>query len=313
MSSFKRIAFIFPGQGTQYPGMARDFFECFAEARETFEEADDLLGRSLTSLILDGPSETLTQTHNSQIAIYAVGTAIGRVVRKLYGLEPFACAGLSLGEYTALTASGKISFADGLALVSERGRLMSAACEATEGTMAVVVGLDSDVVETCVREANLPRDLAIANFNCPGQIVLSGTLKGIAAGTEAVMRRGAKRVIPLQVHGAFHSPLMHSAKIALIPFIQACRIHPSSVQSVMNVPGDFVCEVEEIRKYLVEQVTCSVKWEQGIRAIESRGADAFIEFGPGQTLTGMNKRIGVKAACFAIDSVEKLGRLVNCE
>jgi len=310
---FQRIAFLFPGQGAQYPGMVKDFTQNFSAARLTFEEADDLLQRPISNLILNGPETELTETKNSQTAIYIASMAILRVVQELYDLKPFVCAGLSLGEYTALTAAEWISFREGLPLVQFRGQFMNEACEKTKGSMAVVMGLDAQVVEDLVREVNLPQDLWVANFNCPGQVVISGTLKGIEAGTIAAKKGNAKRVLPLQVHGAFHSGLMKMAQEKLASHIQTAQIKQAATQMVMNVPGDFVKEVIDVRRNLVEQVTHSVRWEQGVRAMEEQAVDLYIEFGPGKTLSGMNKRIGVKAPMISIEKIEDLDQLSQLE
>ena len=289
--------------------MAKDFVQNFSAARLTFEEADELLNRPLSSIILGGNEAALTETKNSQTGIYVASIAILRVVKELYDLEPFVCAGLSLGEYTALTAGEWLNLRQGLPLVQHRGQFMNEACEATKGTMAVVMGLEATVVEEVVREVNLPGELWVANYNCPGQIVLSGTLKGIEAATAAAKGRHAKRVIPLQVHGAFHSGLMLGAQEKLRPFIQNAGIVKGSSQVVMNVPGDFVADIEKVRSNLIEQVTHSVRWEQGIRAMENQKIDLYIEFGPGETLSGMNKRIGVLAPTLSIEKIEDLEQL----
>ena len=311
--TFQRIAFLFPGQGSQYPGMAQDFIRNFSAARLTFEESDELLKRSLSKIILQGPEEILMETQNSQTGIYITSMAILRVVQELYDLKPFVCAGLSLGEYTALTAVAWLTFRQALPLVNHRAQFMNEACESTKGTMAVIMGLDADVVKEIVREVNLPNDLWVANFNCPGQVVLSGTLKGIEAGTAAAKAHHAKRILPLQVHGAFHSGLMQLAQEKLTPYIHHAPIVKGSSQLVMNVPGDFVSDVERVRENLIEQVTHSVCWEQGIRAMDQQNVDLFIEFGPGRTLSGMNKRIGVRAPTLTIEKVEDLDQLFQLE
>ncbi len=307
--TFKRIAFLFPGQGAQYSGMAKDFINNFSAAHLTFEEADDLLKRPISSIILNGPEEVLKETKNSQTGIYVASMAILRVVQELYDLYPYVCAGLSLGEYTALTAAEWLPFRQTLLLVQHRAELMNEACEGTLGTMAVVMGLDSAVVEEVVREVNLPNDLWVANFNCPGQVVLSGTLMGIQAGAEAAKKHGAKRVVPLPVHGAFHSGLMQQAEAKLAPYIQNAPLVQGPAQLVTNVLGDFAPSVEIVRRCLMEQVTHSVRWEQGIRAVEKHDVDLYIEFGPGKTLSGMNKRIEVKAPTISIEKVEDLAQL----
>lgn len=306
---FQRIAFLFPGQGAQYPGMARDFYENFSAARLTFEEADDLLKRPLSTIILEGPEAALTETKNSQAGIFTASMAMFRVVQELYDLKPFVCAGLSLGEYTALTAAGCLSFREALPIVELRGQFMNDACEATQGAMAVVMGLDADEVVEAVRSVNLPDDLWVANFNCPGQVVISGTKRGIEAGTAALKERNAKRILPLPVHGAFHSGLMKQARDKLSPFLKKAELAKGPSRLVMNVPGNFVTDPEEMRQNLIEQVTHSVKWEQGIRAMEEQKIDLYIEFGPGKALSGMNKRIGVQAPTLSIDKIQDLESL----
>lgn len=311
MVQYNKIAFLFPGQGSQYPGMAKDFCDSYTVAKQTFDEADALLGQKISSLIFNGPETVLTETKNSQLGIYIASIAILRVVTQLFPeMVPIYAAGLSLGEYTALTASQKLSFIDGISLVSHRGQYMNDACEATKGTMAVVLGLEAEQVEKLVEELNLPNDLWAANFNCPGQVVISGTLKGIEAGTAAAKAKGAKRVLPLQVHGAFHSGLMKLAEQRLTPFIEDVDLKDSKCDIVMNVPGKTVRNPLEIRQNLVEQVTHSVRWEQAIRHMLDADVNLFVEMGCGKTLAGFNKRIGGTAPTV---SIEKTGDLSSLE
>lgn len=306
----KHIAYLFPGQGAQYPGMGKDFFDSYPIVRSTFEEANDLLGRDLTSIVIDGPVELLTETRNSQTGIYVVSLAYLRLIQELFPeLKPSMCAGLSLGEYTAATAAGYLTFSDALPLVQHRGQYMNDACEATEGTMAVVLGLSAEQVEELVKDANLPDDLWAANFNCPGQVVVSGTVKGIEAATALAKDRGAKRVLPLQVHGAFHSGLMLQAQERLAEHVAQVALHKPAAQFVMNVSGDFVKEEDKVREQLIKQVTSPVRWQQGIEAMEATGLDLYLEMGPGKTLAGFNKRIGAKAPTISIEKVEDLKKL----
>lgn len=303
-------AFIFPGQGAQYPGMGKDFVEGYSTAKKTLEEADDILGRKLSDVIMNGPEAVLTETRNSQTGIYVISMAILRVVKELFPeLTPDICAGLSLGEYTAATAAGYLTFSDGLPLVQFRGQYMNEACEASKGTMAVVLGLDSDVVEEIIQEANLPNDLWAANFNCPGQVVISGTIEGINIGTKLAKERGAKRVLPLQVHGAFHSGLMTPAKVRLSPHVEETPFHSNHSALIMNVTGGIVNDKSLIRKNLIEQVTSPVRWEKGVREMESEGISLFVEVGPGKTLGGFNKRIGVSGTTISIENVNDLKSL----
>jgi len=307
----QRIAFLFPGQGAQYPGMAKDFYHQFSAARLTFDEADEILKRPISKIILDGSEAVLTETRNSQTGIYIASIAMLRVVQELYDIKPYVCAGLSLGEYTALTAGEWLSFRLALPLVQHRGQFMNEACESTPGTMAVVMGMEASQVDEIVREVNLPNELWVANYNCPGQVVISGTKQGVEAGTALAKSRHAKRVLPLQVHGAFHSGLMQEAKVKLATFINKAPLVQGTAELVMNVPGGFVKDLEKVRQNLIDQVTHAVRWEQGIRAIEEEQVDLFIEFGPGKTLSGMNKRIGVSAPTISIEKVADLDQLIS--
>lgn len=310
MKPNKRIAFLFPGQGAQYPGMGKDFVHNFPTARLTLEEADDLLGRKLSSIILEGPEDQLTKTQNSQTGIYVISIAILRTLQEVFpALKPSFCAGLSLGEYTAIHASKRMAFSDCLQLIQHRGQFMNDACEETRGSMAVIIGLDADTVEKLVKDVGMPNDLWAANYNCPGQIVISGTLRGIEAGTEAAKAKGSKRVLPLQVHGAFHSGLMATAERRLAPYIEHAPMCKSDIELVMNVVGKPVNELGEIRKNLIQQVTQSVRWEQGIRYLDSANADLFIEIGCGKSLSGFNKRIGVKAPTLNVENIIDLSAL----
>lgn len=310
MTTAKRIAFIFPGQGAQYPGMAKDFVGSFSQAKQTFEQADDILGRDLSSIILHGPAQVLTETKNSQTGIYVACMAMLNVIRHEFpSLVPAVCGGLSLGEYTALTASSRLDFSHTLPLVQYRGQYMNDACEATSGTMAVILGLSAEDVEALVKEVNMPNDLWAANFNCPGQVVISGTTKGIEAGTEAAKARGAKRVLPLQVHGAFHSGLMKRAEERLQEHVMQAPLTDSSIKFVMNVPGDFVSALSDVRANLIRQVTHPVRWEQGVQKMQEDHVDLFVEIGCGKTLSGFNKRIGCTAPTISIEKVDDLKAL----
>lgn len=303
----KKIAFIFPGQGAQTVGMGKDFAEKYAVAKETFQEADDILKRNLSSIVWNGPLDLLTETKNSQTGIYVTSIALLRVLNALFPkVRPHCCGGLSLGEYSALTASDRLGFQEGLALVEKRGQYMNDACLATKGTMAVVMGLDAAQVEELVREAALPHDLWVANLNCPGQVVISGTLKGIEVGSEKAKAKGAKRVLPLQVFGAFHSGLMQQAKERLKPEILSTRFKDSAIRVAMNTTGNFVDDAATIQKNLIEQVVSPVRWEQDIRTMDKDGVDLYIEIGCGKTLSGMNKRIGVQAETLSLEKIEDL-------
>lgn len=305
MSEGRRIAYIFPGQGAQYVGMGRDFAKSFATARQTYEEASDLVGEDIARIAFEGPEERLKETRYSQTAIYVTSIALLRVLQEqLPFAQPVVVGGLSLGEYTALTAAGRLPFRDCLPVVQWRGQVMHDACESTEGAMAAIMGLSAEEVEEVVAELGLPDDLWAANFNCPGQVVLSGTPGGIMKGIAACKARGARRALPLQVHGAFHSGLMKEAQRRLAEKVSHAPLRDSEVALVMNVTGRVTEEESEIRRHLIEQVTSAVRWEDCVHSMMDFGTDLFIEFGPGNTLGGMNKRIGVKALTVNVNSVE---------
>jgi [acyl-carrier-protein] S-malonyltransferase len=300
-----KIGYLFPGQGAQYPGMAKDFFQEFATARKTFEEAEDLIGKKLTTLVFEGPKERLTETVNSQVAIFVTSIAILRTVESLYPkLAPSIAAGLSLGEYSAVAAANILPFSSALKLVKTRGTLMNDACQKYPGTMAVILGLSQEQVEEMVARLALPNDLWAANFNCPGQVVISGTLLGVQKGIEAAKALGAKRALPLDVHGAFHSGLMKEAEKELAESIEQAPFSQGRCPIVMNVSGEIVTELDQIKKNLIYQLTHPVRWEQSIRSIGNM--DLYIEMGPGKTLSGFNKRMDVSATTLSVEKVEDL-------
>ena len=302
----KKVAFIFPGQGTQYVGMGQDFSETFSIARETLEEGSDLIGYNLMNLLFKGPEERLKRTDYSQIAIYLVGLAIWRVVKQEFpDIQPSVVAGLSLGEYTALSASGRLSFQEGVDLVCARGRYMHEAGTKSCGTMVVVLGMEEDRVRATLKSI---QGVWLANLNCPRQVVISGKVASVTKASLLLKQMGAKRIVPLNVSGAFHTELMVEAKKRLEEKIETIEIKESSIDLVMNVMGDFVSQ-DGIRENMVQQVVAPVYWEKGIRNMEKSGVNLFIEIGPGQTLSGMNRKIGVCGKTFSIGEVRDLDRL----
>ena len=303
----KKICFIFPGQGAQYSKMGYDFYTKFPAAKRAFQEADDVLNRSLSRIIFEGTDQELTETKNSQPAIFVMSYAITQVLHELMPeVIPSHAAGLSLGEYTALASAGVLRYSDALPLVQARGQFMHDCCEKHAGTMAVVLGLDDETAEACIREMNMPHDLWAANFNCPGQVVISGTHKGIEAAASALAKKGAKRILPLQVHGAFHSGLMQEARVRLADVMEQTPFAKSAIKLAMNVTGGFVEDPSDIKRLLIEQVTQPTRWSRAIQAIDKDGVDMFVEIGCGKTLSGMNKRIGVAAATHNIEKVEDI-------
>ena len=302
----KRFAFLFPGQGAQYIGMGKEFYSSFQSAKKLFDEADDLLKMKLSHLIFSGDEKELTQTKNSQPAIFVTSLAHLLVLQEHFCITPVACAGLSLGEYSALVAAGKMRFSDALLLVQKRANFMHDACEAHAGSMAVVLGLDDALVQSTVDALNMPQHIWAANFNCPGQVVISGTAVGLEKATKALTEAGAKRILPLQVHGAFHSGLMKPAQERLQDSIMQTPLQDSACSIAMNCTGAFCTSPDEIRFNLVEQVVRPVFWHKSIHAMTEQGIDLFLEIGPGKTLCGMNKRIGVRATSMSLEKPEDL-------
>lgn len=301
-----KTACIFPGQGAQLVGMGKDFFDHFIIAKETFQEADDLLEQNLSKIIFEGPLDLLTQTKNSQLAIFVTSIALFRVILNQYkDFEPEVFSGLSLGEYTALAASKRLSFQETLFLVRERALLMNEACEREGGAMAAVLGLTEEALLEAIDGL---KGVWAANFNAPGQIVISGTKEGVEQAGAILKQKGAKRVLPLTVHGAFHSPLMQSAQKGLESSILKTNLIEALSGFVMNVPGDFVTDPKEIKNHLICQVTHPVRWEQGIDAMKKAGVRRFLEIGPGKSLSGLNKKMGVEMA----SSIETLKDLEMC-
>ena len=308
----KKLAFLFPGQGSQYTGMGKEFFDQFSVAREIFEEADEQLGRPLSRLIFEGPSADLTLTKNSQIAIYVTSVAIWRVIKQQFGdLTPAVCAGLSLGEYSALTGAERLKFEDGIDLVQARGLFMHQASIRHPGTMAVCLGAPLNLIEETIEIVGKQHPVWVANLNCPGQIVISGTRDGVKLTGERLKERGVKRVLSLDVSGAFHSGLMEEAKQDLEKKLALVPIHESSIEMVLNVPGDYVESTADIRQSLIDQVVSRVLWEKGIRRMDEEGVEYFIEIGCGKSLNGMNRKIGVKAPTLSVEKVADLEELAK--
>lgn len=300
-----KTVFIFPGQGAQYVGMAKDFYDAFPIVRQTFEEASAFLSRDFAHLIFEGTENELTLTKNSQPAIFIASFAILRSLQQRFsGLQPWGTAGLSLGEYTALCASERMTFEDGLKMVAARGLAMQEACLEKKGGMRVVLGLAPDAIA-----AHLPPEVWIANLNCPGQVVIAG-LESALPQAEAILKaQGAKRILPLEVSGAFHTPLMKSAQEKLRPLLTTTALQESSIILVMNVPGDVIYDTAAIRDNLILQVASPTRWEKGIRKFDELGADLYLEIGPGKSLAGMNKKIGVRGATLNIEKTTDLTQL----
>ena len=281
-------AFVFPGQGSQFPGMCRDLYDAHAEAREMCQAADRLLGFSLTTVMFDGTAEDLKQTNVTQPAVFLHSV----VAQRLMTIEkPDMVAGHSLGEFSALVACGALRFEDALLLVSARAKAMQAACEQNPGTMAAVLGLeDEKVVEICDQITN-DHIVVAANFNCPGQVVISGEVDAIDAACVALKEAGARRALRLPVGGAFHSPLMQPAAEDLAAAINKTEFHKPFCPIYQNVTAQASVEPEIIRENLLKQLTAPVRWTQSVQNMIVDGANEFYEFGPGDVLKGLIRKI----------------------
>jgi [acyl-carrier-protein] S-malonyltransferase len=301
-----KIAFIFPGQGSQYVGMARDFFDSAPEAREMIARADTLLGIPLSRICFDGPEEELRQTRNTQPAIFLHSVVAARHVTSW---KADMVAGHSLGEYSALVAAQAITFEDALRLVRLRGELMQRAGERQKGTMAAVVGLTPDAVEAICTEAAAAGIVQPANFNSPGQIVISGSVEGVRKAMELAKLGGAKLVKELIVSGAFHSPLMESAREGLKEALDRTTIRNASIPVYANVTAEPVTAAAEIRELLFRQLTTPVRWEQTVRNMVRDGATRFVEIGPGKVLQGLAKRTEAGVQTAGVDKFADIATL----
>lgn len=291
-------AFLFPGQGSQYVGMAKDIYDNSVEAREMVKTADEALGINLSYILFNGPEDQLKQTEFTQPAIFLHSVILSSLIRTL---EADGAAGHSLGEYSALVAARSIQFYDAVKLVRERGKAMQQAGIDNPGTMAAILGLDAKVLGECLNEASAAGIVQAANFNSAGQIVISGSVDGVKKGMEICKARGAKLVKELVVSGAFHSPLMQAAKDKLKTALDNTPVYDARFPVYANVSAKPVTKKDEIQNLLLEQVTSPVRWEETIRNMIADGFDEFYEVGPGKVLQGLVKRTNPDVKVFGID------------
>jgi len=280
-------AFVFPGQGAQFPGMGKDLYDSSELARNRFEEADEILGFNISDIMFNGDAEALKQTKVTQPAIFLHSVILAEVLGD--GINPDMVAGHSLGEFSAIVVAGGISFADGLKLVSARANAMQTACEATPSTMAAVLGLEDQVVEDIC--ATTDGIVVAANYNCPGQLVISGEVPAVERACETLTEAGARRALILPVGGAFHSPLMESAREKLEAAIESTEIVELRCPIFQNVSARAETDIEVIRKNLVAQLTAPVKWTQTMVSMLEYGAESVTEVGPGRVLQGLFKKV----------------------
>ena len=280
-------AFVFPGQGAQFSGMGKDLYDASEQARKRFDQANEILGFDIASIMFGGTDEELKQTRVTQPAIFLHSVILAELLGEAF--DPGVVAGHSLGEFSALVAAGALSFEDGLKLVSERAQAMQAACEATPSTMAAVLGLEDAVVEEiCAATEGV---VVAANYNCPGQLVISGSVPAVEAACAALTEAGARRALLLPVGGAFHSPLMEPARERLAAAIDATEFHAPRCPIVQNVNAQPQTDPSQIKENLIAQLTGAVRWTQSMHTMMELGATEVVEVGPGKVLQGLFKKV----------------------
>lgn len=285
------LALLFPGQGSQAVGMGADLCPAYPEARETFAEADEVLGFSLSRLCFEGPEEALRQTENTQPAILTVSVAVYRILAARVPLAPAMLAGHSFGEYSALVAAGALDFADAVRLVRRRGELMAGALPPGAGTMCAILGLAGEELQNVLAQAAAAGVVEPATFNCPGQTVVAGAAAAVAEAGRLALAAGAAKVVPLQVSGPFHSSLMRPAAERFADELAAAAMTPAGTPVVANVTAKPVTDPAEIKKLLFEQIFRPVRWEETIRYMMAAGVRTFLELGPGRVLSGLVRRV----------------------
>lgn len=283
-----KTAYVFPGQGAQFSGMGKDLYETNPDAKALFEKANDILGFRITDIMFGGSDEELRQTRVTQPAVFLHSVLLALSMGDEF--RPDMVAGHSLGEFSALVAAGALSFEDGLRLVSQRASAMQEACQLTPSTMAAVLGLDDEKVKA-ICQGITDEIVVAANFNCPGQVVISGSIAGVQKACEAMKEAGAKRALPLKVGGAFHSPLMEPARQKLAAAIDATPFHAPKCPVYQNVSAKAESDPATIKENLVKQLTAPVRWTESVRQMVQDGASHFVELGPGNVLQGLVSKI----------------------
>ncbi|HEY7746380.1 MAG TPA: ACP S-malonyltransferase [Desulfuromonadales bacterium] len=303
------IAFVFPGQGSQYPGMGKDLADNFPAARQVFEEANDALGFDLAALCYTGPEDELKLTTNTQPAILTVSTAALKVLEQESGLRPAYVAGHSLGEYSALVAAGALSFVDAVRTVRQRGAFMQEAVPVGVGAMAAILGLDTVELEAVCQEAAQGQVVSPANYNSPGQVVIAGHATAVERAIELAKAKGAKRAMPLPVSAPFHCSLMLPAGERLREELAGIAVGSLRTPVVTNVEAAPNCDADRVKELLVAQVSAPVRWEESVQKMADLGVERFIEIGPGKVLAGLIKRIAKGAAAQSVEDVAGLKAL----
>jgi [acyl-carrier-protein] S-malonyltransferase len=307
--NMKRVAFMFPGQGSQAVGMGKEFYESDTDTKELFDEANKLLKKDIKEIIFNGPEDTLRETENAQPALLLTSIAIQQLLLK-EGIQPIMAVGHSLGEYSALVAAGAISLEEALPLVATRGQLMEKAFPKGQGTMAAVLGLTESEIEDVLQQIE-EEVVDLANLNCPGQIVISGSQKGVELASDRLKEKGAKRVLPLNVSGPFHSRLMKAANEEFASYLDQVAFKNGSIPVYANVSASPVTAKEEIKELLLKQLYSPVRFEESIRAMMEEDVDAFVEIGNGKVLSGLLRKIDRKTKTFAVQDIKSFEQFVE--
>lgn len=301
-----KFAFIFPGQGAQIAGMGKDFYENSATARFIYDKASELLNLDMRAMCFE-ENDLLDQTEYTQAALVTTCMAMERVLRER-GINPDVTAGLSLGEYSAIASSGAMSIEDAIVTVRQRGIFMQNAVQSGEGAMAAVIGLPGEKIDQALEHVE---GISVANYNCPGQLVITGWEKQMKTASDCLKEAGAKKIIPLNVSGPFHSPMMEEAGRKLESVLNDVELNEYEIPYVSNVTAEYVQKTELIKPLLVEQVAHSVKWQQSVEQMLKEGVDTFVEIGPGKTLAGFLRRIDRSVTCLNVGNWEDVDKVVE--
>lgn len=307
----KKIAYIFPGQGSQYVGMGKDLYEEYEVAKNVYNTADKALGYKISEVCFNGPDEILKQTKNTQPAILTTSLACLEVLKSEINIEPAALAGHSLGEYGALYTAGVLNLAEAISITGKRAELMNEAAESTSGSMAAVLGLSEDLIKEGLQELQKEGKISVANYNCPGQTVITGEKELIQKSVELLKEKGAKRVIELAVSGAFHSELMKNAAEKFADFIKEYNFKDAKITVYENTDAKAVISGEDIKKRVSKQIYSSVHWTETINNMIKDGIEIFIEVGPGKVLAGLNKKINPEIKTYNVYDINSLNETLK--